>query len=91
METAGGKYPPAKSCVLSLVKGMVEFITQSNEESSEGTDDTSSHGVNCSHHIIVAVITRPIKTALSSFTCGSQWFEVEGRFLTSKSSREGVS
>lgn len=40
METAGGKYPPAKSCVMSLVKGMVEFITvcfsrpQRNEESS---------------------------------------------------------
>lgn len=40
METAGGKYPPAKSCVMSLVKRMVKFITvcfsrpQRNEESS---------------------------------------------------------
>lgn len=40
METAGGKYPHAKSCVMSLVTGMVEFITacfsrpQRNEESS---------------------------------------------------------
>lgn len=40
METAGGKYPPAKNCVMSLVKRMVEFIRacfsrpQGNEESS---------------------------------------------------------
>lgn len=40
METADGKYPPAKSCVMSLVKGLVEFITvcfsrpQRNEEPS---------------------------------------------------------
>lgn len=27
----------------------------------EGTEDTSSLGVNCSHHISVTVITRPLK------------------------------
>lgn len=40
VETAGGKHPSAKSCLMSLVKGMVEFITvhfsrpQRDEESS---------------------------------------------------------